>query len=91
MGVPEHSLPFATSDPGALGELFNLCMSLVTQSCPTVCDPVNCSPPGSSVRRIFQARILEWVAISSSEGSSPSRDQMLVSCISYIGSQIPYQ
>ena len=34
------------------------------QSCLTLCDPMNCSPPGSSVHRIFQARILEWVAIS---------------------------
>ena len=38
--------------------------SEVTQSCPTLCDPVDCSPPGSSVHRILQARILEWVAIS---------------------------
>ena len=37
---------------------------LVTQSCPTLCDPVDCSPQGSSVHRIFQARILECVAIS---------------------------
>ena len=41
------------------------------QSCLTLCDSVDCSPPGSSVRRIFQARILEWVAISFSRGSSP--------------------
>ena len=34
------------------------------QSCPTLCDPMDCSPPGSSVHRISQARILEWVAIS---------------------------
>ena len=33
------------------------------QSCPTLCDPVDCSPPGSSVRGILQARILEWVAM----------------------------
>ena len=38
--------------------------SEVTQSCPTLCDPVDCSPPGSSVHTILQARILEWVAIS---------------------------
>ena len=38
--------------------------SEVTQSCPTLCDPMDCSPPGSSVHRIFQARVLEWVAIS---------------------------
>ena len=37
---------------------------LVTQLCPTLCDPIDCSPPGSSVHGIFQARILEWVAIS---------------------------
>ena len=40
------------------------------QLCPTLCDPVNCSPPGSSVHGSFQARILEWVAISSSRGTS---------------------
>jgi len=37
------------------------------QSCPTLCDPRDCNPPGSSVHGILQARILEWVAISSSE------------------------
>ena len=40
------------------------------QSCLTLCDPMDCSPPGSSVHGIFQARILELVAISSSRGSS---------------------
>ena len=45
------------------------------------CDPKNCSPPGSSVHGIYQARILEWVAISFSRGSSQSRDQILISCI----------
>ena len=40
---------------------------LVAQSCPTLCDPMDCSPPGSSVRGISQARILEWVAISFSK------------------------
>ena len=39
-------------------------LCLVTQSCPTLCDPVDCSPPGSCVHGILQARILEWVAIS---------------------------
>ena len=43
---------------------------LVAQSCPTLCDPVDCSPPGSSVHGILQARILEWVAILFSRGSS---------------------
>ena len=48
---------------------------LVAQSCLTLCNHMDCSPPGSSVRVIFQARILEWVAISNSRGSSLSRDQ----------------
>ena len=41
---------------------------LVAQSCPTICDPIDCSPPGSSVPGILQARILEWVAIPFSRG-----------------------
>ena len=51
----------------------------VTQSCPTLCDPVDGSPPGSSVHGILQARILEWVAISFSRGSSRPRDRTQVS------------
>ena len=46
------------------------CCYLVAKSCPTFCDPTDCSPPGSSVHGILQARILEWVAISFSKGSS---------------------
>ena len=53
---------------------------LVTQSCPTLCDPVDCSPPGSSVHGILQAGILEWVAIPFSRGSSWPRDWTQVSC-----------
>ena len=49
--------------------------SEVTQSCPTLCDPVDCSPPGSSIHGILQARILEWVAISFSRGCSRPRDR----------------
>ena len=49
--------------------------SEVTQSCPTLCDPMDCSLPGSSVHGIFQARVLEWVAISFSRGSSQLRDR----------------
>ena len=44
------------------------------KSCPTLCDPVDCSPPGSSVHGILQERILEWVAIFFSKGSSWPRD-----------------
>ena len=52
---------------------------LVTQSCPTLCDPVDCIPPGSSVRGLLQARILEWVATPFSRGSSQLRHQTRVS------------
>ena len=55
--------------------------SEVAQSCPTLCDPMDCSLPGSSVHGIFQARILEWVAISFSRESSQPRDQTRVSSI----------
>ena len=50
-----------------------------TQSCPTLCDPMDCSLPGSSVHGVFQERILEWVAISSPRGTSPPRDQTGIS------------
>ena len=53
----------------------------VTQSCLTLCDPMGCSLPGSSVHGIFQARVLEWVAISFSRGSSRPRDRTRVSHI----------
>ena len=53
----------------------------VAQSCPTPCDPLGCSLPGSSVHGIFQAIILEWIAISFSRGSSQPRDQTRVSLV----------
>ena len=55
--------------------------SEVTQSSPTLCDTMYCSPPGSLVHGISQAWILEWVAISFSRGSSLFRDRTQVSCI----------
>ena len=48
------------------------------QSCPTLCDPIDSSPPGSPVPAILQARALEWVAISFSRGSSQPRDRTQV-------------
>ena len=63
----------------------------VTQSCPTLCNLVDCSPPGSPVHGISQASILEWVAVSFSKGSSRPRGWARVSCISYIGRQILYR
>ena len=55
--------------------------SEVTQSCPTLCDPVDCSLPSSFVHGISQARILEWIAIAFSRGSSWPRDPTQASCI----------
>ena len=52
----------------------------VAQLCLTLCDTMDCSLPGSSIHGIFQARVLEWVAISFSRGSSQTRDRILVSC-----------
>ena len=54
----------------------------------TLCDPMHSSPPGSSVHGILQARILEWVAISSSRRSSQPRDQTHISYVSCIGKRI---
>ena len=53
----------------------------VAQSCPTLCNPMDCSLPGSSVHGILQARILEWVAVPFSRGYSQHRDQTQVSHI----------
>ena len=55
------------------------------QSGPTLFDPMDCSPPGISVHGILQARILEWVAMSSSRGSPQPRDRTCVSYVSYAG------
>ena len=63
------------------------CVYLVTQSCLTLCHPLDCSPPDSTVHGTFQARTLEWVAISFCRGSSQPRDQTQVSCVSYIASR----
>ena len=52
-----------------------------TQSCPILCDPMDCSIPGSSVQGIFQARVLEWVPLSFIKGTSRPRDQTQVSHI----------
>ena len=62
-------------------------LSSVAQLCPTLCDPMYCSLSGSSVHGIFHARVLEWVAISFSRGSSRPRDQTWVSRI--VGRHLP--
>ena len=71
---------------GASARPFLSLKVLVTQSCPTLFDPMDCSSPGSSVHGILQARILKWVAIPFSRGSSQPRDPTrLLHC-----RQIPY-
>ena len=78
----------AGEEGGRLGlkSIFVLVCS-VAQLCPTLCYPMNCSPPGSSVHGLLQARILEWVAISSFRESSPPSDQTSISCM---GRQVFY-
>ena len=62
-----------------------VCACLVDQSSPALCYPMDCNPPGFSVLGISQARVLEWVAISYSRGSSRPRDGTHISSVSYIG------
>ena len=91
----EHSVS-QTQSPRKVGTLFFLtvasqvlpqglehCSIAQVLSCVWhFCDPMDYSPLGFSVHRIFQARILEWAAISFSRGSSPPRDQTHISCVS---------
>ena len=70
---------FSEND-SVIGVCVCVCVSL-SQSCPTLCSPMDCSLPGSSVHGIFQARILEYVAISFSRGSSRLRDRTQLSFI----------
>ena len=62
-------------------QLFLESESEVSPSCLTLCDPMDCSLPGSSIHGIFQARVLDWAAISFSRGSSQPRDWTQVFCI----------
>ena len=72
----QNKEPPKTSQEPVLGSV-----SKVAQSCPTLCDPMNCSLPGSSIHGIFQAGVLEWIAISFSRGSSRPGDRTQVSRI----------
>ena len=67
-----------------------VCVCVRVQSRPTLWDPVDCNSPGSSVHEISQARLLQWVAISSSRMSSQPRDRTHISCISCTGKWILY-
>ena len=76
----EHYAEWIKSTPKGY-KWFYSCCCLIAQSCLTLCDRMDYSIPGSSIHGIFQARILEWVAISYSRGSSWSRDGTCISCI----------
>ena len=72
-------------------DLHSVCVCMLSRSVVSdSCDPKDCSPPGSSVHGILQARLLQWVAISSSRASSRPRDLTCVSCTSCIGRKILY-
>ena len=73
-----------------LGTLYSLGYFMLMLSHVRLCDPMECSSPGSSVHGIFQSRILEWVAISYSRGSSQHRDQTHISHVPCIGRLILY-
>ena len=81
---------FKVSDNGSQKNVTNHRLGVHAELCLTLCDPMDCSPPGSSVHGIFQARILEWVAMPSSRGSSRPRDWTPVSWVSCTGRQNLY-
>ena len=68
--------------------IYSLCCAKLLQLYPTLCDPMDCRPPGSSVHGILQARLLEWLAISSSRASSWCKDRKCVSHVSCAGRQV---
>ena len=78
-GKPQQSFCVTIVHKNCFLSDYSLC--LVAQSCLTLCDPMDCSLPGSSVRGILQARILQWVAIPSSRASSQPRDRTQFSLI----------
>ena len=77
-----HQCSLSWIDPHSHWQLTSLCvLCLVAQLYLTLCDPMDCNLRGSSVHRILQAKILEWVAIPFSRGSSEPRDG---TCVSYV-------
>ena len=89
-GLPFPSLGTYSYVAHTLKFSLSLYVCILSHSCLTLYDPLDCSPPGSSVHGIFQARILKWVSISYSRGSSWPRNQAHISCVSCIGSKILY-
>ena len=85
--LPQLLSPKALTGPDSLWSSLH---AKSLQSCPTLSSPMDRSPPGSSVRGILQARVLEWVAMPSSRGASRPRDGTLSSSISCVGRRVPY-
>ena len=85
--TPADTCHWAAAASGTANQWQRLCVCSVVLSCPTLCDPMDCTLPGSSVHGIFQTRILEWVAISFSRGSSWPK---VISSISCVGRWILY-
>ena len=81
LALPSIDYPALESEMLLMTCLTNKVVVLVAQSYPTLCDPMDCGLPGSSVHGILQARILEWIAIPFSRGSFWPRDRTRVSCI----------
>ena len=81
---PALAAGFFTTEPPGKSYVTAYVHAKSLQSCPTLCDPMDCSPPGSVVHGILQARTLEWVALPSSRGSSQPRDGTHVSCGSWL-------
>ena len=81
LALPSIDYPAVESEMLLMTCLTNKVVVLVAQSYPTLCDPMDCGLPGSSVHGILQARILEWIAIPFSRGSFWPRDLTWVSCI----------
>ena len=84
---PLNYMPWTSNSidgrPNSFYQLHACMCAQSLQLCPTLCDPVYCGLPGSSVHEIFQARILEWVAMPSPRGSSRLRDRTHISCVSF--------
>ena len=81
INTPTQEFLLSFPNPWRSGHVLLRTQSKLPQSCPTLCDPRDCSLPGSSDHGILQARILEWVAMPSCRGSSQPRDQTHLSCI----------
>ena len=75
---------------GDIYRVFCVLYVKLLQLCATLCDPMDCSPPGSSVHGILQARILEWVVVSSSRGILLTQGLNSLSYVFYIGRQVLY-